>query len=93
MSKASVLGPKLFTIFINEFDARIEIRLADTTELKGSANTFEETTKIQRDLVKLEKWAIDNKINFTKYKCKELDKGKKMRGDPKKVNNFTVSAI
>ena len=50
----------------------ILIKFADDTKLGKVANTPEERTTIQRDLDRLENWAIANKMNFNREKCKVL---------------------
>jgi retron-type reverse transcriptase len=57
--QGSVLGPVLFTVFINDLDDRIESRncriskFADDTNLIGKAGSKENTDIIQEDLNKL----------------------------------------
>ena len=71
--QGSVLGLVLFNIFINDLDEALEgilIKFAGDTKLGGVANNPEERTTIQSDLDRLEEWAIDNKMNFNREKCK-----------------------
>ena len=58
--QGSVLGPILFTVFINDLDDRIQSKIskfADDTKLIGKAGTTEETDVLQEDLEKLNEWA------------------------------------
>ncbi|KAK4830155.1 hypothetical protein QYF61_008666 [Mycteria americana] len=78
-----ILGPVLFSIFINDLDdgAGCTLRkFAEDRKRGGVAGTPQGWSTIKRDLDRLEKWADRNLVEFSKGRCQVLPLG---RNNPK----------
>ena len=77
--QGSVLGPLLFTIFIDDIDEEVlcEIsKFADDTKIASLVNTLNDIRLMQRTLNKLVVWANRWDMDFNVNKCGVMHIGK-----------------
>jgi hypothetical protein len=73
--QGSVLGPLLFTVFINDLPDRVknECRLyADDSKLIGVIENEEDVIRIQKDIDSMQSWAKTWQMSFNYDKCKVM---------------------
>ena len=79
--QGSVLGPLLFTIFINDIDNAVDtincflLKFADDTKGVRVVDSEEDALKLQKDLDNLYSWSTDLQILFNLEKCHILHFG------------------
>ena len=88
--QGSILGPVLFTVFINDLPDLLETTckiFADDTKLYDKASNH---AVIQRDLDKLQEWSNSWQLLFNADKCKVLHVGK---GNTENTYNMNVNGV
>ena len=77
--QGSVLGPQLFTIYIDDLELGTECnvsKFADDTKMSGKAKSAEDTGSLQRDLDRLSEWARVWQMEYNVAKCEVIHFGR-----------------
>ena len=76
--QGSILGPVLFSIFINDLDSNLineVLKFADDTKVWGRVDSVEDVSKMQEDLNRLGLWSEKNLMPFNVSKCRVMHLG------------------
>ena len=91
-----MLGPVLFTVFINDIDDNIGgsiIKFADDTKLFSKVQGEDDLVCLQQDLATLYKWSQDWQMLFNVDKCKVLHIGRNNASSSYIMGGKTLQAI
>ena len=94
--QGSVLGPILFTIYINDIDSDIKSKVskfADDTKLGYACKSAEDCNIIQQDLDKIVKWSDAWQMSFNVEKCKVMHVGRNNGNHQYIMNNQVLQAV
>ena len=91
--QGSVLGPILFSIYINDIDNSLISKIckfADDTKMCKNVGRLEDVISLQNDLNNLYKWSIDWQMQFNVDKCSVIHIGNKNLNNTYKLGNSNL---
>lgn len=94
--QGSVLGPILFTIYINDIDVglnNIISKFADDTKIGNSILTEEDRNSLQSDLIKIGEWSSKWQMPFNVTKCQVLQAGSKNKNYEYEINGHIINRV
>jgi hypothetical protein len=94
--QGSVLGPLLFTLYIDDIDEKVKgkvLKFADDTKLTCKVGTEEEYVAAQSDLNELSNWSQTWLMPFNIEKCKIMHLGKKNPKNIYKLNGKKLMSV
>jgi hypothetical protein len=87
--QGSVLGPKLFVLYINDLPDAVESEaylFADDTNIFRLINSIDDQQILQNDLIKLENWSDKCLLKFHPEKCKHMNMHRTPKEEEVKYN-------
>ena len=93
--QGSVLGPILFTIYINDIDENAcaqMLKFADNTKVFGPVATEQQIQTLQAELTRMFDWSVDWQMIFNIGKCKCLHIGYNNPNHTYQMNGEDVAA-
>ena len=94
--QGSILGPLLFTLYINDIDTGLRnrvLKFADDTKMWGRVSSREDILQMHDDLERLGKWSVDNGMPFNVSKCKVIHIGNKNPREVYKLRGQTIEEV
>ena len=94
--QGSVLGPILFTIYVNDMDEGLTCKIskfADDTKITGRVTYADEKALLQSDLDRLVNWSTKWQMTYNIDKCKVLHIGSNNNRTNYSMNNTEISKV
>ena len=93
--QGSVLGPLLFTIYINDIDETVVsklVKFADDSKLCKGVNEEEDVNQLRSDMNKLFKWSVDWQMLFNVDKCAVIHVGKNNKHNKYQIGDEEIKS-
>jgi hypothetical protein len=94
--QGSILGPLLFTLYIEDIDKGLKnclLKFADDTKMWGKVDNDEDILMMQDDLNKLCEWSKENEMPFNVSKCGVMHVGKRNKREIYRINGQILGEV